>query len=150
MSRHSSGNSRRRSGIAARTSSKAQSTSARLRSSNNTVSENGHDRLLKQIKDIKLEYSPVCEGTGCGCSLLREDYSGTIYADHRIPVSQGGQTTLGNVQLLCYNCHMNKLGSKNRKGRSLLKANNKYATQTRRKSHESTRSQRGDNWRNYE
>lgn len=147
--RNNSGNGRRKSGIAARTTKLSSSTSSRLRASNATVSSNGHDVALQKIKLLKLELDPTCAGTGCGRSLLREDYSGTIYADHRVPASQGGPTTLGNIDLLCYGCHYNKPGSKNRKGRSLLSANNKIASGQRKTSHESTKTNRGDSWRNY-
>lgn len=148
MSRNNRGNSRRRSGIAARQNkSRQQSTSARLRASNTGVSCNDHGSALKRIKQIKYDLHPYCEN--CGRSLKREDYSGTIYGDHKVPVSQGGQTTMGNIELLCFKCHSDKPGSKNRAGRSLLKANNKRATKQRRTSHESSKTKRGESWRNY-
>jgi 5-methylcytosine-specific restriction endonuclease McrA len=114
-------------GIAARTRPK-QSVSKRLRTTNSSVSNNSHGTVLKKIKEELLDLNPVCGynkyGRGCGCGriLTKANYRGTIYADHIIPVSSGGATVYGNIQLLCYDCHVGKLGSKNRAGSKLLKA----------------------------
>tara|TARA_Y100001963_G_scaffold159957_1_gene266485 strand:- start:5285 stop:5713 length:429 start_codon:yes stop_codon:yes gene_type:complete len=121
----------RKGGVAARKLAGTQSVSKRLRSTNNTVRDNSHGDRLQQIKAELLELNPVCgcnkygRGQGCGKSLVRGVYFGTIYADHILPVSQGGATVYGNIQLLCYDCHVNKLGSRNRKGARLLKATGK-------------------------
>lgn len=138
---------RRRSGIAARQQGKQQSTSERLRSSNRGYNCNDHGPALEKIKKIKMQVEPNC--ANCTRSLRPEDYAGTVYADHRVPVSQGGATTYNNTDLLCYNCHSNKPGSKNRAGKNLLKANNKRSSKLRRKSHESTKARRNETWRDF-
>ena len=56
---------------------------------------------------------------------------------------------MGNTALLCYTCHINKPGSKNRAGKALLKANNKRTSKQRKTSHESSKQKRGESWRNY-
>lgn len=44
-----------------------------------------------------------------------------LTCDHVIPVSNGGRTILANLITLCIDCHIKKLGSKNRRGAKLLK-----------------------------
>lgn len=115
------------SGIASRQSPR-QSVSKRLRTTNKSVSNNSHGSALKAIKEELLDLNPICgfnkygRGSGCDRLLTRASYKGTIYADHIIPVSSGGATVYGNIQLLCYDCHVGKLGSKNRAGAKLLRA----------------------------
>ena len=119
------------SGIAARLSDRNQSTSMRLRKTNKSVSNNSHGSALQSIKKELMELNPICgynkygRGKGCGRILTRGSYTGTVYADHIIPVSQGGATVYGNIQLLCFDCHCGKLGSKNRAGSKLLRATGK-------------------------
>ena len=43
----------------------------------------------------------ICEI--CGCKLTR-----SFHADHKIPFSRGGTTTLRNGQALCQTCNLNK------------------------------------------
>ena len=140
-----------RGGIASRNKSLSGSTrtSERLRSTNKGVSDNSRGAKLNQLKLERLEVNH-CRCDGCKRSVSRQHYSGTIYGDHIIPVAQGGTTTRGNIQVLCEKCHENKIGSVNRRGRNLLKANAKRSNGQRRKSHESTKTKRGESWRDYE
>lgn len=46
-----------------------------------------------------------CQGSGCGIPLT--DYK-TFHADHIVPHSQGGTTTLENGQALCASCNLKK------------------------------------------
>jgi 5-methylcytosine-specific restriction endonuclease McrA len=124
-------------------------TSQRLRSSNPGISDNSRGTYLKYLKAARLEANGgICDN--CKRSVGRDRYSGTIYADHILPVSLGGVTSKGNIQILCGRCHEIKIGSANRKGRNLLKANSKISNAKRRKTHESTTSKRGESWKDYE
>lgn len=118
-------------GISARLNNQRGSVSKRLRSTNATVSDNSHGSSLQKIKKELMELNPICgynkygRGHGCGRILTRGSYTGTVYADHIVPVSSGGATVYGNIQLLCFDCHCGKLGSKNRAGSKLLRATGK-------------------------
>jgi len=124
-------------------------TGERLRRTNSSQSDNSRGLRLRQLKEDRLEVNG-CTCDNCKRSLDRQHYTGTIYGDHIVPVAQGGTTSRGNIQILCERCHENKIGSINRKGRNLLKANAKRANAQRRNSHEGTKTKRGESWRNYE
>lgn len=140
-----------RGGIASRNSglSGRTRTSERLRSTNKAVSDNSRGSRLQRLKLERLEVNG-CTCDGCKRSVRRDQYSGTIYGDHIVPVAQGGATTRGNIQILCERCHENKIGSVNRRGRNLLRAGSKRANAQRRSSHESTKTKRGESWKDYE
>ncbi len=40
--------------------------------------------------------------------VMKEDLPGQIHIDHILPVSKGGKTTKGNLQVLCASCNLSK------------------------------------------
>lgn len=50
------------------------------------------------------KFNGICQGKNCGKKVSYDDF----HADHKIPFSKGGKTTVGNAQLLCSKCNLSK------------------------------------------
>lgn len=59
----------------------------------------GYNRHWRKLRDAAIRKQPWC--TACGSS-------DNLQGDHVIPVSRGGLTLPGNVQVLCRSCNARK------------------------------------------
>ena len=73
-------------------------------------SEKKHTNKTRAISD-KLRYTVLKRDCfrccACGASPAK-DSSVELHVDHIVPWSKGGETTLSNLQTLCYRCNLGK------------------------------------------
>lgn len=67
----------------------------------------GYNREYLENRDLRLKLNPIC--TQCGLAW-------SIETHHRIPLAQGGDNGLENLQAICRNCHQQITNEQNRSG----------------------------------
>ena len=80
-----------------------------------------HDTKVNSLRRfIHKYYRFTCQGEECGSKLAYEVPSGLLLpvysgeVDHIIPLKDGGEHLVSNLQLLCIKCHMRKTSAQRR------------------------------------
>lgn len=106
-------------GIAERQGRKSGGLSARKKSTAERLSgSSGHGAKFNKLKPIIISRdNHTCKK----CGKSKYDFPDIILTvDHIIPVASGGRTVASNLHTVCIDCHINKLGKKNKRGAKLL------------------------------
>ena len=80
--------------------------SRRRRAKKGTTSQRGYDTRHQKLRALAIAQHPYC--VDCGAQGTKEN---PLTADHVVPLSQGGLTALGNLEVRCRSCNSLK-GSK--------------------------------------